>query len=45
MTLEAVEQRLIEAAHADNGGNIAAAARQLGMTRAAYAYRLKKYGL
>jgi DNA-binding NtrC family response regulator/predicted hydrocarbon binding protein len=45
MTLEEVERQMIEAAHVDNGGNITAAARQLGMTRAAYAYRLKKYGL
>ena len=45
MTLEDVEKELIEAAHAQNDGNIAGAARQLGMTRAAYAYRLKKYGL
>lgn len=45
MTLEEVERGLIEAAHADNDGNITAAAHQLGMTRAAYAYRLKKLGL
>lgn len=45
MTLEEVEKGLIEAAHAECGGNITAAAKRLGMTRAAYAYRMKKYGL
>lgn len=45
MTLEEVEQKLIETAHAEANGNVTAAARRLGMTRAAYAYRLKKYGI
>ncbi|GEK48222.1 sigma-54-dependent Fis family transcriptional regulator [Bisbaumannia pacifica] len=45
LTLEEVERELIEATYADSAGNITAAARRLGMTRAAYAYRLKKHGL
>ena len=43
MSLEEVEKALIQAANNDSGGNITAAAQRLGMTRAAYAYRLKKY--
>ncbi|SFI16374.1 V4R domain-containing protein [Modicisalibacter xianhensis] len=39
---EEIEQTLIEEALKEHDGNIAAAARQLGMTRAAFAYRLKK---
>ena len=45
MTLEEVERALIQAANSDSGGNITAAAQRLGMTRAAYAYRLKKHRL
>jgi transcriptional regulator with GAF, ATPase, and Fis domain len=45
MTLEDIERALIHSANEDSNGNITAAARRLGMTRAAYAYRLKKYGL
>jgi DNA-binding NtrC family response regulator len=45
MTLEEVERALIQAANSDSGGNISAAAQRLGMTRAAYAYRLKKHRL
>lgn len=44
MSLEEVEIALIQAANIDSGGNITAAAKRLGMTRAAYAYRLKKLG-
>ncbi|WP_277815006.1 sigma-54-dependent Fis family transcriptional regulator [Vreelandella salicampi] len=45
MTLEDVERALIQSANEGSNGNITAAARRLGMTRAAYAYRLKKYEL
>ncbi|MDI5890326.1 sigma-54-dependent Fis family transcriptional regulator [Halomonas rhizosphaerae] len=45
MTLEEVERTMLETAQADSDGNITAAARRLGMTRAAYAYRLKKHGM
>ncbi|CAM4238503.1 sigma-54-dependent Fis family transcriptional regulator [Vreelandella rituensis] len=45
MTLEDVEKALIQAAHTDSDGNVTAAAHRLGMSRAAYAYRLKKYEL
>ncbi|SDO80700.1 regulatory protein, Fis family [Halomonas shengliensis] len=45
MTLEDIEKELLITAQAECQGNIAAAARRLGMTRPAYAYRLKKYGL
>jgi len=45
LTLEDIEREMLMAAQADSDSNIAAAARRLGMTRPAYAYRLKKYGL
>ena len=45
LTLEDIEREMLATAHAESRGNITAAARRLGMTRAAYAYRLKKYGL
>jgi transcriptional regulator with GAF, ATPase, and Fis domain len=41
VSLEAVERRLMEEAVARAGGNLAAAARLLGLTRAQLAYRLK----
>lgn len=45
MSLEEVERTMLETAQADSDGNITAAARRLDMTRAAYAYRLKKHGI
>lgn len=45
LTPEDIETEMLVAAQAASEGNIAAAARRLGMTRPAYAYRLKKYGL
>jgi DNA-binding NtrC family response regulator len=45
LTLEGIEREMLVAAQAESDGNIAAAARRLGMTRPSYAYRLKKYGL
>ncbi|MGJ7459322.1 sigma 54-interacting transcriptional regulator [Halomonas sp. RA08-2] len=45
LTLEDIEREMLLAAQAASEGNIAAAARRLGMTRPAYAYRLKKYDL
>lgn len=45
LTLEDIEREMLIASQAASEGNIAAAARRLGMTRPAYAYRLKKYGL
>jgi transcriptional regulator with GAF, ATPase, and Fis domain len=41
VSLEAVERRLMEEAVARAGGNLAAAARLLGLTRAQLAYRMK----
>jgi transcriptional regulator with GAF, ATPase, and Fis domain len=41
VSLEAVERRLMEEAVARAGGNLSAAARLLGLTRAQLAYRLK----
>ena len=43
LTLEALEQKVIEAAVDHAGGNLAAAARLLGLSRAQLAYRLQKY--
>ena len=43
LTPEDIEREMLVAAQAASEGNIAAA-RRLGMTRPAYAYRLKKYG-
>ena len=44
LSLEDLERRLLkEAEHAENG-NLAAAARRLGLTRAQFAYRLEKAG-
>ncbi|MDR5903365.1 sigma-54-dependent Fis family transcriptional regulator [Halomonas icarae] len=45
LTLEDIEREMLIAAQEESEGNIAAAARRLGMTRPAYAYRLKKYAL
>ncbi|WP_416139305.1 sigma 54-interacting transcriptional regulator [Halomonas sp. HK25] len=45
LTLEDIEREMLMAAQADSDDNLAAAARRLGMTRPAYAYRLKKFGL
>lgn len=45
MDLEEIEKALIQAVNSDSGGNITAAAQRLGMSRAAYAYRLKKHNL
>ncbi|MDY7114751.1 sigma 54-interacting transcriptional regulator [Halomonas sp. SSL-5] len=45
LTLEDIEREMLMAAQEESQGNIAAAARRLGMTRPAYAYRLKKYDL
>ncbi|MEX1165306.1 MAG: sigma 54-interacting transcriptional regulator [Hydrogenophaga sp.] len=44
-TLENAEQQWITAALRRSGGNIAAAARQLGITRATLLYRAKRHGL
>ncbi|MDZ7856853.1 sigma 54-interacting transcriptional regulator [Sphaerotilus sp.] len=44
-TLEEAEQQWIAAALRRTGGNIAAAARQLGITRATLLYRARRYGL
>ena len=41
-SLEQLEQQLIEAAMAQANGNVSKAARKLGLTRPALAYRLKK---
>jgi two-component system, NtrC family, response regulator AtoC len=45
LTLEAAERMLIEKALARTGYNISEAARQLGVTRMAMRYRIKRYGL
>ena len=45
LTLEAAERMLIEKALARTGYNISEAARQLGITRMAMRYRIKRYGL
>jgi transcriptional regulator with GAF, ATPase, and Fis domain len=44
-TLEDVEQQWIAAALRRTGGNIAAAARQLGITRATLLYRARRHGI
>ncbi|MFN3495290.1 MAG: helix-turn-helix domain-containing protein, partial [Hydrogenophaga sp.] len=44
-TLEEAEQQWIAAALRRSGGNIAAAARQLGITRATLLYRARRHGL
>ena len=41
VSLGTIEQRLMDEAVARAGGNLAAAARLLGLTRAQLAYRLK----
>ena len=43
VSLEDVERVLIEKAMANCNGNVSKAARQLGMTRPAFSYRLSKY--
>lgn len=43
--LEQAEVTLLRQAIRRSGGNLAAAARQLGISRATVAYRIKKYGL
>ena len=43
LTLEGLEQKVIEAVVDHAGGNLAAAARLLGLSRAQLAYRLQKY--
>jgi DNA-binding NtrC family response regulator len=45
MTLEQVEQYLIEQALERTAGNVSRAARELGLTRMAMRYRMEKYGL
>ncbi len=45
MTLEEMEIRMIKAALGRSGGEIAATARELGLTRAALYRRLEKYGI
>ena len=45
LTLEAAERLLIERALARTAYNVSEAARQLGVTRMAIRYRMKKYGL
>jgi two-component system response regulator HydG len=44
LSLDALEQRLLKEAAEAEGGNLAAAARRLGLTRAQFAYRLEKAG-
>jgi transcriptional regulator with GAF, ATPase, and Fis domain len=44
-TLENAEQQWITTALRRSGGNIAAAARQLGITRATLLYRAKQHGI
>ncbi len=43
--LKAIELSLYENALRDAGGNVSAAARKLGVTRASLEYRLKRNGL
>lgn len=45
MTLEQVEQFLLEKALSRTAGNVSRAARELGLTRMAMRYRMEKYGL
>ncbi|MNY77443.1 Bacterial regulatory protein, Fis family [compost metagenome] len=42
-SIEGLESRLIDEALQKSEGNLAAAARLLGLSRAQFAYRLKKY--
>jgi transcriptional regulator with AAA-type ATPase domain len=42
-SIEGLESRLIDEALQQSEGNLAAAARLLGLSRAQFAYRLKKY--
>lgn len=42
MTLETLENRLLAEAVERSGGNLAAAARALGLTRAQLSYRLQR---
>jgi two-component system response regulator HydG len=44
LSLEELERRLLKEAADAEGGNLAAAARRLGLTRAQFAYRLDKAG-
>jgi len=45
MTLDSAEQMLIKQALEKTGGNVSKAARELGITRMALRYRMKKYNL
>lgn len=45
LTLEEMEVRMIKSSLARNGGEIAASARELGLTRAALYRRIEKYGI
>jgi two-component system response regulator AtoC len=45
VSLDAMEQRAIEAALQATGFNVAAAARLLGSTRQTLRYRIQKYGI
>lgn len=45
LTLEQAERAMLEQALRRNSHNVSAAARQLGITRMAMRYRMKKYGL
>ncbi len=45
VSLDALEQALLEKAYREAGHNVSAAARRLGMSRAALDYRLKKRGM
>ncbi len=45
MSLEAMERAIVEAALAQAGGNVTAAARILGSTRETLRYRVEKFGL
>ncbi|WP_355661092.1 sigma 54-interacting transcriptional regulator [Halomonas salifodinae] len=45
ISLDALEEALLEQAYREAGSNVSAAARRLGMSRAALDYRLKKRGM
>ncbi len=45
LTLESAEQKMIRDALARTDGNVSRAARELGITRMALRYRIKKYGI
>lgn len=45
ISLETLEEALLEQAYREAGGNVSAAARRLGMSRAALDYRLRKLGV